>query len=253
MSQLLRRTLLSGASAIALSFSAAALGWSVNWGGGERIEGDGKISREQRALSGFDGISLAGHIELKVRQSATPRVELEADGNLLPLVETRIVDGRGGKTLEIGVKRGYQVTSRQPLRVEVDLPQLRAVAIAGSGKAEVDNMKSEKLDFSVAGSGSVRAPRLDAGKVTMSIAGSGDIHAGGKAAEMSASVAGSGDVRARDLAAEEVKISISGSGDAEVQAARRLKVSIAGSGDVRYVGDPQVESSIAGSGKVRRL
>lgn len=253
MSKLLRRTLLTGASALALTFSAAAIGWSFTWGSGESVSGDGKLSREKRDLSGFEAISLAGHFEVRVRQSATPRVELEADGNLLPYIETKVVDGRHGKTLEIGIKRGYSVNSRQPMRVEVDLAQLRSVGIAGSGKVHVEPMKSEQLRLAVAGSGTVMAPQLDASKVTMSIAGSGDIEAGGKAGELDVSIAGSGDVRARELAGEAVKVSISGSGDAEVQATKTLKVSIAGSGDVRYRGDARTETSVAGSGSIKRL
>jgi hypothetical protein len=150
---LIRRTLFTGTAALALTFSAAALGWSMNWGAGERVNGDGKIARETRALSGFDGISLSGPFELKLRQSNTPRVELEADGNLLSYVETRIVETSKGKTLEIGVKRGYSVYSRQALKIEVDLASLRAISIAGSGRADADSFKTERLDFSVAGSG----------------------------------------------------------------------------------------------------
>lgn len=250
---LLRRTLFTGATAVALTFSAAAVAWSFSWGSGEQVKGDGKTARETRQLSDFDGISLSGHFELKVRQSGTPRVELEGDGNLLPYVETKVVDGRKGKTLEISVKRGYHVYSKQPLKIEVDMASLRAIGIAGSGKAEVESMKADKLDFSVAGSGTVVAPKLEANKLSMSIAGSGDIVAGGKATEVGVSIAGSGDVKAVELAGDEVKVSISGSGDAQVQAIKKLKVSIAGSGDVRYSGNPETSSSIAGSGSVKKL
>lgn len=250
---LIRRTLFTGAAALALSFSAGAIGWSFNWGSGETVKGDGKPSREARQVGEFDAISLAGHFELKVRQGGAQRVELEADGNLLPYVETRVVDGRKGKTLEISVKRGYNVQSRQPLKIEVDVAQLRAIGIAGSGKAEVDSFKSDKMDLSVAGSGTVIAPRLTADKVSMSIAGSGDIVAGGKAAEVGVSIAGSGDVKAAELAGDEVKVSIAGSGDAQVQAQKKLKVSISGSGDVRYTGAAEVSSSVAGSGSVKKL
>lgn len=253
MSTLLRRTLSTGAIALGLSFSAAALGWSFTWGSGESVQGNGQPAREKRDLSGFEAISLTGPIELKVRQSDTPRLELEADGNLLPYVETKVVDGRNGKTLEIGVKRGHSLYSHKVLRVEVDMATLRALGIAGSGKVELDAMKTDTLKLSVAGSGSVKAGPVDAGKLSMSIAGSGDIVASGKSGETGISIAGSGDVRARELAADQVKVSISGSGSAEVQAIRTLKVSIAGSGDVRYLGEPQMESSVAGSGTVRKL
>jgi Putative auto-transporter adhesin, head GIN domain len=249
----LRRILFTGAAAIALSFSAAALGWSLNWGSGELVKGDGKAAREKRELTGFDGISLSGDIELKVRQNGSSRIEIEGDANLLPYVETRVVDSRSGKSLEIGIKRGYAIHARQPLRVEVDMPSLRALGIAGSGKAEIEAFKSDQLDFSVAGSGTVVAPRIDAKQVKLSIAGSGDILAVGKSAALTVSISGSGDVKSAELASDEVSVTIAGSGNAQVQAIKKLKVNIAGSGDVRYAGSPEITKSVAGSGSIAKL
>lgn len=230
----------------------AALGTSLGvyaWGSSETVRGDGKIAKESRKVEGFDAIGLSGPFELKVRQSGSPRVELEADGNLLQYVETKIK----GRTLEIQVKKGYALYSKQPLKIEVDMASLRSIGIAGSGKAEVESMKSEKISFEVAGSGAVMAPKLEASSIKLDIAGSGDIKVGGKANELYVSIAGSGDVKAGDLVADEVKVDIAGSGDATVQANKKLKASIAGSGDVRYTGNAEVNSSIAGSGSVKRL
>lgn len=244
-----RRAFLATAVASAtLALSVGALAWTA-----ETVKGDGKIVREARTVAAFDAVSLAGPFELKVRQSGTQRVELEADSNLLPLVETRIVEGSKGKTLEIQVKKGYSVYARQPLRIEVDMASLRGISIAGSGKAEVDAVKTEKVHFNVAGSGSINAPKMDAAELKLNVAGSGDLRVGGKATEVEVSIAGSGEVRAAALAGDEVKVSIAGSGDAEVQANKKLKVSIAGSGDVRYTGSAEPSTSIAGSGNVKRL
>lgn len=246
---LVRRSILTAtlAAAAAATLSAGAFAW-----GQEQVKGDGKIVKEARQVEAFDGIALAGPFELKLRQSGSQRVELEADSNLLPLVETRVVSGIKGKTLEVQVKKGYSVYSKQPLRIAVDAATLRRLAIAGSGKAEIEALKTDKIDFSVAGSGTVLAPSLEAGEAKMSVAGSGDIRAGGKAAELKVSIAGSGDIKAFDLAGEEVEVSIAGSGDAEVQANKKLKISIAGSGDVRYTGTAEPSTSVAGSGSVKR-
>lgn len=252
-SKILRRTLFTGATAMALTFSAAALALSFNFGSGEQVKGDGKPVRETRSVEGFEAIRLAGHFDVVVRQSPTSRVELEGDGNLLPYVETRVVDGNKGKVLEIGIKRGINVYANRPLKIEVDMATLRALGISGSGKAEIVSFKAGTLDLSVAGSGTVLARQLQADKLSVSVAGSGDVVAEGRATELGVSIAGSGDVKTGELVADEVKVSISGSGDASVQANRKLKVSIAGSGDVRYTGTAEVSSSIAGSGSVKKL
>lgn len=248
-----RRLFALAACGLLLTAALPASAWNWNWGKGERVRGNGEVVTEARSLGDFDAISLHGDLNAVVRQAGSVKVELRADKNLLPYLETRVVDGAKGRTLEIGPKRGYDPVGTVPLTVSVDLPSLRAVSIAGSGKVRVEAFKaSGRFDGSIAGSGDLQLDGLQADQVFLSIAGSGDVVATGRASELQASIAGSGDVKALGLATNEAKISISGSGDAQVQVAQKLKVSIAGSGDVRYLGSPEVSSSVAGSGSVRR-
>lgn len=240
--------------AIALVAAAAgtAHGWS--WSNkGERVTGNGDVATEMRDTGAFDGVALTGGFNVTIRQGTGSKVEVKADRNLLPYIETRVVDGSKGRTLQIGPKKGTNLSTSNTPSFVIEMPALRAVAVAGSGKIKVEAMKTGGVDADIAGSGDIRFAGLDAEKLAMSVSGSGDIVAAGRAGNASVSIAGSGDVKAAELAADEVKVTIAGSGDAQVQATRRLNVSIAGSGDVRYAGSPEVSSSIAGSGKVRRL
>jgi hypothetical protein len=245
-----RRLFAVGIVAAAVAGSAQA--WS--WGGdGERVTGNGDIATEAREPGAFDGVSLAGGFSVVIRQGKGNKVEVKADRNLLPYIETRVVEGGKGRTLEIGPKKGYNLSTSNNPSFTIEMPSLRAVSVAGSGKVQVEAMKTGGVDAAIAGSGDIRFAGLDAERLGMKVSGSGDIVAAGRAGSALVSIAGSGDVKAAELAAEEVKVSIAGSGDAQVQATKKLHVSIAGSGDVKYVGSPEISSSIAGSGKVRRL
>lgn len=194
--------------------------------------GSGTVAREARTAGDFQAIELRGDIDLVVRQSGRTAVEVQADDNLLPLLETEVVDGRHGRTLRIGWRRGESVRTRSDAVVTVDVAQLRAVASSGSGDVRID--------------------ALAAPEFALSLAGSGDVSLSGRAERFTLSIAGSGDVAAQALAADEVKVSIAGSGDARVHAERALTVAIAGSGDVVYSGSAAVKSSVAGSGSVRK-
>lgn len=245
-------------AALAVSALAAALvtaqeveAWG--WRDGERIKGNGELTSELREASGFDAVNLVGAFDVVIRQGSTTRVEVRADRNLLPYLETQLHESTKGRTLEIGVKRGYEPVGSATPVVTIEVPRLRAATVAGSGKIQVEPMASPQLEASITGSGDIRLHEVKADKLSLRVSGSGDIVASGSSALLQVSVLGSGDVRATGVAAEEVKVSIAGSGDAQVQAGRRLNVSIAGSGDVRYVGSPEISSSIAGSGTVRRL
>ncbi|MFG6489912.1 head GIN domain-containing protein [Roseateles sp. BYS78W] len=236
---------------VAASLCGAAEAWS--WGSSERVTGNGDVATEVRDTGAFDGVALSGGFNVVIRQGKGGKVEVKADRNLLPYIETDVVDGSKGRTLRIGPRKNTSFSTSFTPSLVIEMPALRAVSVAGSGKVQVEAMKTGGVDADIAGSGDIRFAQLDAERLGMRVSGSGDIVAAGRCNNAHVSIAGSGDVRAVDLAADEVKVSIAGSGDAQVNAAKRLNVSIAGSGDVKYTGSPEITSSIAGSGKVRRL
>lgn len=240
----------------ALSLAAAtssAQAWSLNFGNGERVAGSGELATETRDLGSFDAIALTGGFKVLVRQGPAARFELKADKNLLPYIEARIVDGSKGRTLELGPKKGFNLAPTATPQITLDMTQLRAISISGSGEVRVEAMKTPSVEASIAGSGDIKFLDLNSDHLGLKVSGSGDILAAGRTGSLVISVAGSGDVKARGLEANEVKVSIAGSGDAQVQAVKTLKVSIAGSGDVAYLGSPEISTSVAGSGKVRKL
>jgi len=239
---------------LGLAAAGSAQAWSWSFGGSERVEGNGELATDRRDVGAFDVVALSSSFKVVVRQGGADKVEVRTDGNLLPYLETRVVDGSKGRTLEISAKPGFRLSSRNTPIITVDVRQLHGVSISGSGEIRVESMKvTGPLDASIAGSGDIRLMGVEAERVGLRVSGSGDIVANGKAANLQVSVTGSGDVKARELAVDDAKVSIAGSGDVTVQARRRLEVSIAGSGDVGYVGSPEVSMSNAGSGSVRRL
>jgi len=250
---MLQRRLFAISALSALSLFAATSSHAWSWGNSERIKGTGDVSSETRDLGSFDSISLSGGFKVLVRQGAQSRVEVKTDRNLHSYIETRVVDGKKGRTLEIAPKRGYEVQGSVRPEIVLDMAQLRSIAVGGSGDVRVEAMKSPDVDASIAGSGDVLFVDLSSDRLGLKVAGSGTVTAHGRASNLSLSIAGSGDVRARGLLADDVKASIAGSGDAEVNASKTLKISIAGSGDIAYLGSPEVSTSVAGSGRVRRL
>lgn len=225
----------------------------LGWASAQAATGSGKPATETRDASGFSAINLRGGINLIVRQGAREAVQVSADDNLLPLLQT-VVEGSGdNRTLLIQWKPGESIRSLGKTVVTIDVVKLNALASSGSGDITIEPLKTPALSLSISGSSDARVNQLDTARFSISIAGSGDVRANGKAAKLEVSIAGSGDVKARDLAADDVTISIAGSGDASVQANKTLAVSIAGSGDVEYSGAATLaKSRVAGSGSIRQ-
>ena len=227
--------------------------WSLSFGSSQRIEGNGEVAADARDVGAFDAVALSGDFKVFVRQGSADKVEVKTDRKLFSYIETKVVDGTKGRTLEISPKRGYSLNARGTPTITLDMRQLRGLSISGSGDIRVEPMKTGNLDASIAGSGDLRVQGLEADHVTLRVAGSGDMLFNGKANALTVSVAGSGDVKTRELVVDEAKVSISGSGDVTVAPTRKLDVRIAGSGDVGYVGSPEISLSNAGSGSVRKL
>ncbi len=217
-----------------------------------RTVGSGNLVTESRNVGEFQAVTQQGSIHIVIRQGDTTSVQVTADDNLLPLLETVVEDGREGPTLRVRFRRGERISTRSKLQVQLVTPRLVAVTSSGSGDIDVLGLQTPKLGVVVSGSSDIKLQDLKTDELEVRIAGSGDVQGNGRARTLGVRISGSGDVKMPEMRAEDVQISIAGSGDAAVHADKTLRVRIAGSGDVRYSGDAQVDSSVAGSGSVRK-
>ena len=222
------RQLTALASVVGLTLVIAISLGCVRWDNKDQIQGSGVAKTEQRDVEKFEELSLMGGMDAVVTIGDQQSVTIEADDNVLPIIETKVEDGK----LIVEPTEGYHAKTQVKLTITV--PQLKGVAINGSGDVDVNGLNGAS-SFAVA------------------INGSGDVTAKGTADAVSVAVRGSGDVKLQDLQAKNGKVAVAGSGDVTVNATDKLDVSVAGSGDVKYMGSPKITKSIAGSGSVRKV
>lgn len=218
--------------------------------GGERINGNGVSSSEQRSVGNFHSVNGMGGMNIVVSQAIVSTIKIEADQNLLNYIETR----NNGGTVEIFTREGYNLNPKSGITVYASAPDFKEISISGSGKIRSTGKitGSSELSADVSGSGDILLD-VDAPKVSTQISGSGSATIKGTTKDFSADINGSGDVNCFDLLSENTELDISGSGNAEVYASKTLDVEISGGGDVQYKGNPAVTQNISGSGKVRRV
>ena len=216
------------------------------------VAGSGRTATETRSLAEFQAVALSGSMDLLLRQGASQSVQVKADDNLLPLLETVVESTSHGATLLVRWRKGQSVYTRSKVSITVVVPKLSALSASGSGDMKVEAFNTPALKVSLAGSGDAKLQGLTTGELGISISGSGDVGATGSATRLKVSIAGSGDVRLADLKSDDVTVTIAGSGDAAVNANKTLEVNIAGSGDVNYTGNAALKSRVAGSGSVNK-
>lgn len=216
------------------------------------FKAEGPLRTEQRAAGTYTEVESALGGKLVLLQGPTPKIEITAPSNLLPIIETRV----GDKRLTL-VYTEDCVKNAEGLEVRVTLPNLTYAALSGSGNVtsetpfEVDNLKLQ-----LSGSGNISMQTIEAtGTVETVLSGSGNIQlSSGFADTFVSRISGSGNVDARNLQAQHANTNTSGSGNTYVWAEQTLDVAISGSGSVFYRGNASItNANISGSGNIQKL
>jgi hypothetical protein len=224
MNTLFRALVIALLAAVVIA-SGAATGGCADMGS-HSVRGSGVVATQSRGAAGFNEIRLSGSGDVTVDLTGTESLTVEAEDNLLPLLDTTVENG----VLHLGVKKGASIQTTRPIRYRVTAQTLTAIGVSGSG--------------------SFRITGLDADRFSADISGSGSADLAGRADDVNLSISGSGDYDAAALRAKTVRINISGSGNANVNASNRLEANVSGSGSVRYARGAAVQTRISGSGTV---
>jgi len=217
--------------------------------GQNHVRGSGNVEKEERPVGEFTKLSVKGSMDVYLAQGPAQAAVIEAEDNILPLIELVKEDDE----LIVRLKRHTSVSTRRAMKVYLTTPEIEGVYLAGSGNIKLQNKFSNnsQVKLKLSGSGDIEG-ELNSPEVDASISGSGDITLRGETRELDIDIAGSGNFKGSELLSENADIKIAGSGDADVHASVNLKAKIAGSGDVHYKGTPQVSSTVAGSGSVKK-
>jgi hypothetical protein len=214
-----------------------------------KIEGSGHIVKEERPVSDFSRVSLRGSGDLNVTQGEHESLWIEADDNILPLIETEVRQGM----LSIGPKERRELRPSQPPKINLTVKKLEGLSLSGAVALKVSNLTAEKLDVTTTGSGEITMDGLTANALVVSRSGSGSCTLTGRADTQAIHLRGSGEYRASKLEGRSVTLTISGSGHAVIWAKENLDIKIMGSGRVEYYGQPRITQDVRGSGRVVSL
>ncbi|OUJ76060.1 head GIN domain-containing protein [Hymenobacter crusticola] len=210
------------------------------------VRGVGPTESETRTLNSFSKVELKINAEVVLTQGPTQEVRIEAQRNILDVLETEL----SGDKLEIEYGH-YNVRSHDPVKVYITVPSLSEVEVAGSGKIRsAGPWTASSFRTHVSGSGEIIMSFAKVDGLRTNVSGSGEVRLSGVAQSHNTTISGSGKIYAYELASQDTYASISGSGKTYVAAARTLEVDLSGSGSVYYRGNPKVSSRISGSGKV---
>lgn len=214
-----------------------------------KINGNHNLISENRSLSKFHKIDVAGSFDVKLVKGKEGAISINAEENLMEYIETEVVKGQ----LKIRPKKGYQLRPSKRITVTVSFEMIDAISLAGSGNvSSTDVLNSADLSLDLAGSGEIDLP-VSTKNLTSQITGSGNIKLSGNSAVLNCEIAGSGSLNGYDIKASISHINIVGSGNVKIHAVSEIHAKIVGSGDVIYTGNPPIEKlKSIGSGSIKK-
>ena len=238
---------------------------------GPCVNGSGPVTSELRTISDFTGVANTGSFEVYISKADSFGVEVLAQENLLPIIETYV----SGSTLIVQTKSNACFKSSSPVAVYVSLPELDRLQLTGSGKVfagladspevhisnsgsgwmEVDTVYAESYVVSNSGSGYIRIESTYAHEADMVQSGSGTI-AGGSffgTADLGIRHSSSGLISASLLDGTLVDVILSGSGKAELAGDAVLAsygLHSSGRVDALYLEVSEVDATHTGSGNI---
>ncbi len=190
------------------------------------VRGSGKRKTEKRDLPAFTSIETTGAFEVEVKCQKPVSFEIEADDNLLPLVETEV---RGG-VLHLSTTKGY--SSKGGIIARINVPDLASIKSTGAGKFHITDVKNDSFEIRSTG-----VAQLDAA---------------GQSKSVKISSTGAGQIDAHNLRADKADVDLTGAAVVEVNAVDELEVKVSGAGHVIYSGNPKVNKNVSGAGQVTK-
>jgi hypothetical protein len=189
--------------------------------GSKELVGSGKVATEYRNVSGFSAVEVTGAGDLVVTQGYNDWLALKADDNILPRIETYVLNG----VLHIDIKTeaGESISTKNPIHYEVQMKVLNSLSMNGGG--------------------SINAQDISSGTMKVEINGGGTADLTGICSKLEIVITGGAKFQAGDLQCQDVQVSANGGGFVTVWASDSLAVKWMGTIVVNYYGSPSLTLS----------
>ncbi len=186
------------------------------------VVGQGNLKTEVRSFEPFTKVKYQISGDVLIQPGTNSELKALAQENLLPLLETEVVDG----TLYISFgSRAIETDSTVVIQVS----------------------STQIQEFTLSGSGNVVSCL---GIPVINLTGKGNISCTGEAEQVAVKLSGCGKVDLDKMTIRKANVKITGNGDVSLHVTDNLDVIIQGLGIVYYHGMPKIQKNITGRGQV---
>ena len=212
------------------------------------IKGSGKQVTENRKVTDFTAIEIAGGFKVVLKQDSSLALKITADDNLLKIIKTTV---SGGK---LSISTASNLCSSGSMLVVIGINKLESIATSGAVEIKSDGKLNAK-DIKLGLSGATKVTMdINAANVSTEISGLTELNLTGQAASHDIKITGTGKVNALDFVTGSSTIDISGIGHCQVNVLNALNVHSKGVSEVKYKGNPsKVNNDKTGASSVEKI
>jgi Putative auto-transporter adhesin, head GIN domain len=191
----------------------------------DRVKGSGIMKTEKRSLAPFDSLEVSCNGSIQAQTQGQEGLEISGDDNIIPLITTEVNNGI------LYIRSSKEYNSRDKLVINVSAPDLKKFVFSGAGKANLSNVKNDRVEIALTGAGSLTAS--------------------GETKEADITLSGAGSVDTKNLHAVNAKVNSTGIGSVEIYVTGQLDAKTSGIGQINYYGSPKIVNRKAGGiGKI---
>ena len=218
---------------------------TANPGNTTKISGNGIVKTQDRQLSSFNAIKVSGGIDVELSQGNEPKLQVEADENLLVLIHTELNNG------VLNIYHDENIQKSKTMKIHLTFKQLDAITASGGCDIESKhklNFTTLKMDLT--GGCDIKL-ECKTDNLVCKQNGGCDVVLNGEAHQGTFDVSGGSDVKASAFLLKECTIDASGGSDVSVNVTSELTAKATGASDIIYYGKPaKVIKSAHGSSDI---
>ncbi len=193
------------------------------------IIGSGRMVSQSRPVQGFHTLAVTGGVRAMVTYTSNETLEITAEDNVLPLVESAVIDGQ----LRIGWRAGSGHVSSLGVVCRIGARALGGVTATGGSRIDMDG--------------------IDAGDFVIDLSGAAWFAGSGSVERLRLNLSGASRADAPGLTARFVDATVSGASVARLRVVEALVVNASGASLLEYFGDPTVRADTSGASFVTRV
>lgn len=214
------------------------------------IRGSENVKSEDRNVSGFNSVSVSSGMNLYLKQGSTESLKIEAEDNILPLIITKVEDGK----LEIKYKNFLLggLSLHKSVNVYLTVKDLKEVDVSSGVRIESEEIRSDDLKINLS-SGAEGNIIIVSKNLIADISSGSRLEISGQTDSQDIDLGSGGEYSAKNFISKTAVVHASSGSNAVVNVSENLDVDISSGATVEYIGSPKVVSDISSGGVLRSI